>query len=340
MNSKTAHILIVDDEAPITSLLSRILSRQGYTCTTANNAQEARSCLKAQEFQLVLSDIVMPGESGIDLIKHINDAYPDMASIMVTALDSPKDAYAVIDSGVYGYITKPFDPGEIIINVRNALRRRELEIDTAAYRMQLEQMVADRTAQLKNALTGIIQAMSLTVESRDPYTGGHQNRVAELAAAIASRLDITTDQIEGIRLAGAIHDLGKISVPAEILSKPTLLTPLELALIKTHPQVAYDILKGIEFPWPIAQMVLQHHEKMNGSGYPQGLSGGEIILEARIMCIADVVEAMASHRPYRAALGIDAALEEIVKNRGELYDVGAANALSRINAETLKQLLN
>ncbi|MBW1768368.1 MAG: HD domain-containing protein [Deltaproteobacteria bacterium] len=253
--------------------------------------------------------------------------------MILTAIDDPKTADAAIEAGTYGYIIKPFNPNELIINIRNALRRRKLEIANRLYRQDLEQIVEDRTVRLQGALEGIIHAMTRTVEARDPYTAGHQQRVATLAVAIAMEMNIPQDQIEGIRMAGMIHDLGKISVPAEILSKPTRLTDIEFALIKAHPRVGYDILQEIDFPWPIALMVLQHHEKINGSGYPQGLSGEDILLEARILCVADVVEAMASHRPYRPALGIEKALDEISKNRKVLYDPEVADACLRLFKE-------
>jgi putative nucleotidyltransferase with HDIG domain len=173
----------------------------------------------------------------------------------------------------------------------------------------------------------------LTVERRDPYTAGHQHRVANLAAAIANEIGLSEEQIDGVRMASVIHDLGKIHVPAEILSRPGRLTENEFSIIKTHPQTGYDILKTEEFPWPVAQIVLQHHERMDGSGYPSSLSGEEILLEARILAVADVVEAMASHRPYRPALGIDKALEEISKNKGVLYDAKVADACLRLFTE-------
>ncbi|MDQ1336624.1 MAG: Response regulator [Thermodesulfobacteriota bacterium] len=321
-----SNILIVDDEEQIRRMLSRILERQGYTCTLSADAGEARKCLKSHTFDLVLCDVNMPGESGIDLARHIDAVYEDTAVIMVTGVDDPQVADTAIEVGIYGYIIKPLDVNEVLINIRNSLRRRELEITNRMYRHDLEQMVAERTASLRRAMDGIIRAMGLTVESRDPYTSGHQQRVAVLSAAIAGEMGLSQDQTDGIRLAGMIHDLGKITVPAGILSKPTHLTDIEFALIKTHPQVGYDILKEIEFPWPIAQIVHQHHEKMDGSGYPQGLSGEAILLEARILCVADVVEAMASHRPYRPAIGLDKALEEIADNAGRLYDPGAVQA--------------
>jgi PAS domain S-box-containing protein len=186
---------------------------------------------------------------------------------------------------------------------------------------------------LKKSLGATINAMAVTVETRDPYTAGHQRRVADLALAISVEMNLKREQIDSIRMASMIHDIGKISIPSEILSKPSKLTNLEFDLIKTHSQSGYDILKDIEFPWPLADFVLQHHERMNGSGYPRNLKGDEIFLEALIMAVADVVEAMASYRPYRPALGIELALEEIEKNKGILYDDAVVNACLKLFRE-------
>lgn len=186
---------------------------------------------------------------------------------------------------------------------------------------------------LRRTLEATVQAMAVTVESRDPYTAGHQRRVADLARAIALEMNFSADRIDGIMTAALVHDLGKICVPAEILSKPTGLTNLEFELIKTHPQAGCDILKDIEFPWPIARMILEHHERMDGSGYPKHLKGDEILMEARILAVSDVVESMGSHRPYRPTLGMDAALEEIERNRGTLYDPDVTDACLRIFRE-------
>ncbi len=182
------------------------------------------------------------------------------------------------------------------------------------------------TRRLLKALEGIVQAMAVTVEMRDPYTAGHQRRVAKLAGMIAREMGLTRDQINGVELAGLIHDLGKIKVPAEILTHPSNLSEAEFNIIKTHPAAGYDILKNIDFPWPVAAAVLQHHERIDGSGYPDGITGEDIIIEAKILAVADVVEAIASHRPYRAALGIDTALAEIAKNKGKLYEPAAVEA--------------
>ncbi len=186
---------------------------------------------------------------------------------------------------------------------------------------------------LRNALVGTVRAIAAIVETRDPYTAGHQRQAGDLAINIATEMGLSINRIEGLRMAAIIHDLGKISVPSEILSKPSELTNLEFELIKTHAQAGHEILKDIEFPWPVARIVFQHHERMDGSGYPQMLKGEDILLEARILAVADVVEAMSSHRPYRASLGIEAALEEIEKNKGILYDAAVVDACLRLFRE-------
>ena len=200
-------------------------------------------------------------------------------------------------------------------------------------RLQAEMALKQAREEMLRVMQETVQALAYTIELRDPYTAGHQRRVADLACAIAKEIGLSEEQIEGLRLAATIHDIGKMQVPIEILSKPEKLNEIEFDIIKTHPQVGYDVLKTIEFPWPVAQIVLQHHERMDGSGYPQGLLGEEIILEARILAVADVVEAMASDRPYRPALGIDKALEDILQNKGILYDTEVVDACNRLFTE-------
>ena len=191
---------------------------------------------------------------------------------------------------------------------------------------------------LRQAFGATIKVMVSAVEVRDPYTAGHQLRSADLARSIATEMGLSQEKIDGIRLAAFIHDIGKLSIPAEILSKPTKLTNVEFSLIKEHARIGYEMLKNVESPWPIAQIVYQHHERMDGSGYPRNLKGDEIILEARIMAVADVVEAMASHGPYRPGLGIEAALEEIKKNKGIFYDDAVADACLKLFREKGYQL--
>jgi HD-GYP domain-containing protein (c-di-GMP phosphodiesterase class II) len=245
-------------------------------------------------------------------------------------------------------------------------KEMEVEDELKKHRDQLEAVVQERTAELtklneqlkleiverklaeerlqqsynklQQNLDETVNAMSLTVEERDPYTAGHQRRTADLAMTLAAEMGLSAHVVKGIQMAGLIHDIGKISVPAEILSKPGGLNKAEIQLIRRHPQVAYDILKKIDFPWPVDLIVLQHHERIDGSGYPQGLTGGETIVEARILSVADVVETIASHRPYRPALGIEKALEEISTNCGTLYDPHVVEACLRLFREGSYQL--
>jgi PAS domain S-box-containing protein len=200
-------------------------------------------------------------------------------------------------------------------------------------RKQAEEKLKQTLESLRKAIGTTIQVMVSAVETRDPYTAGHQIRSAELARAIAAEMGLPQDKIDGIRMAGSIHDIGKLSIPAEILSKPTKLSEIEFSLIKEHANRGYEILKDVESPWPLAEIVYQHHERMDGSGYPRKRKGEEILIEARILSVADVVEAMASHRPYRPALGLNAALEEIEKNRGTHYDKAVADACLRLFRE-------
>jgi PAS domain S-box-containing protein/putative nucleotidyltransferase with HDIG domain len=200
-------------------------------------------------------------------------------------------------------------------------------------RKQAEEQLRESYEQVRKSLWGTVNALATAVEKRDPYTAGHQKKVADLAAAVATRMGLSEDQVSGIHMAGLIHDIGKIYVPAEILSKPTELNNIEKMMIQTHPEAGYDVLSAVDFPWPVAETVLQHHERMNGSGYPRGLTGEDISLDARIVAVADVVEAMVSHRPYRPANAREKALDEIRKNRGVLYDADAADAILKMLIE-------
>ncbi|MFZ5453406.1 MAG: HD domain-containing phosphohydrolase [Thermodesulfobacteriota bacterium] len=195
-----------------------------------------------------------------------------------------------------------------------------------------EEMMHTTLDKLQRAFEGAVQAMSITMEMKDLYTSGHQQRVSRLSCALAAEMGLPEERIEGLRVAGLLHDLGKIAVASEILSKPGKINEYEFAIIKAHPQVGYDILKTIEFPWPVAEVVLQHHERLDGSGYPAGLKEPEILLEAKILGVADVVEAMSSHRPYRPACGLTLALEEITRHKGVAYEPEVVDACLKLFA--------
>jgi diguanylate cyclase (GGDEF)-like protein len=211
------------------------------------------------------------------------------------------------------------------------LKQRALELEQSeADREQAEEALRISLRQVRRVMQTTVRVLGLVVSARDLYTAEHQKRTTDLVRAIAKEMGLSRDRIDGIRIASSVHDIGKISLPSEILSKPTKLNAAEFSLIKEHARQGYEILKDVESPWPLSQIVYQHHERIDGSGYPRGLKGGEIIIEARILAVADVVESIASDRPYRPTLGIEAALEEIVKNRGILYDEAAADACLRL----------
>jgi putative nucleotidyltransferase with HDIG domain len=338
-------------------------------CSQAEDALDAfRTAVEeGKHFAVTFLDLRMPpGPDGIWLAERIRALDPYTEIVMVTGYSDTsttpdKIASRVPPTDKLLYLQKPFHNLEIqhfaaslstkwlgeieLRKIRNDLEGRieQRTIELIKLNEQLKQDIARRENaeaevqsslnKLRSAMGGVVQAMALTVERRDPYTAGHQRRVSDLARGVAAEMALTAHQIDGIRMAGLIHDLGKICVPAEILSKPGQLTEIEHTLIKDHPQVGYEILKEIEFPWPVAQIVLQHHERIDGSGYPVGLSGDDIIIEAKTLAVADVVEAMASHRPYRPTLGRDMALEEISQNRGVLYDPDVVDACMKLLQE-------
>jgi putative nucleotidyltransferase with HDIG domain len=244
----------------------------------------------------------------------------DFKAVIALPLTVEGKAIGILD--IYAKDPAAFDPEEVRLleELAGGVAFGIWSLRTDRERQRAETEVQRSLEKLKKALDGTVLAVAKTVEMRDPYTAGHQRQVAELAAAIAQEMGFSAERVEGMRVLGCLHDIGKIAIPAEILSKPGRLSPMEFTLIKDHPRVGYEIIKGIDFPFPLAEGILQHHERLNGSGYPQGILGPAIIPEAKILAVADVVEAMASHRPYRRSLGLDQALEEISRNRGILYD--------------------
>ena len=276
---------------------------------------------------VILSDIIMPRQPGTSLLKMIRSDYPDTQVIMITGEPTVETAVEAVRYNARDYLSKPISRDDLIKAVRHASNfkqlldeKRKLEQDIREHNENLERIVEERTKKLRQAMTNTVFATAAMIELRDPYTAGHQRRVGDLARAIGRESGLPEDTLEGLYMVGCIHDVGKITVPSDILNKPGRLSTPEYEIIKEHPQKGYELLKDFEMPWPVAEIVHQHHERLDGSGYPCGLKGDEIRFETRIISVADVVEAMMSHRPYRASLGLDAALDEITAAHDAYYD--------------------
>lgn len=335
------------------SFISKLSQSDGMNVIAASGTGRDIGCLvnkadaeaRTNEMKVrgIWAELIREDRSVIknDLVSHADqfrtpEGYPELTGCMSVPLKSSDEYFGSIcvcnKQSAYDRedleIVETIAPVivEALLHKRAQLRETQKTRNLARAEEKLKESLAD----VHKAMGGVIQAFSFTVESRDPYTAGHQLRVSDLAGAIADEMGLDYGRIEVIRMGGSIHDLGKIQVPAEILSKPGKLTPLEFEMIKLHPKTGYEILKDVDFPWDIARSVLQHHERLDGSGYPDGISGEDIEMESRIIAVADVVEAMVSHRPYRPALGIDNALAEIVSKRGVAFDDAAVDACERI----------
>ncbi len=312
-------ILVVDDEESCRTLLQDYFQITGYLVKGASDAAEALEILSQDKIDLVVSDIRMNGKNGVELMQKAHKDYPDIPFIIMTGY-APQYSYEdIINAGATDFIAKPFSLGELKAKILRIQKEKKTQ-------RQLQQTLT----RVKTLFRDTVGALATTLEKRDPYTAGHQRQVNDLACAIAREMGLEKGRVEAMCLAALVHDIGKINVPASILSKPGILKDYEMGLIRVHSQVGYDIMNNIEFPWPVAEMILQHHERLNGSGYPQGLVGQEILVEARIIGVADVVEAMTAHRPYRPALGLSTALEEISKNKGILYDIEIVDACIKL----------
>lgn len=332
-----ARVLIVDDEKSIRLTLAEFLRKEGHEVETAEEVDQALVLLIKTDFDLVITDIIMPRISGIELLQKIRQSKPDTQVIIMTGEPTVETAVKAVQAGAYDYISKPIVKNMLIKVVTQALhlkdvtdKKKILEDMNKKYRRNLENLVEERTKDLHDSMQSTIMVLASMVTLRDAYTAGHQMRVGNLAAEIGKEMDLPQGMIEGLRVTGYLHDIGKVTLPAEILAKPGKITKLEFEIIKTHAAQGYEILKDIRLPWPIADVIYQHHERKDGSGYPDGLKNEEIMMEARVLIVADVVEAMSSHRPYRTSLGIEAALQEIRENSGTLYDADVSEACLRL----------
>ena len=329
-------LLVVDDDYLNRSLLSDILKVENYSVEAVCDGPQALEALNAKPFDLVLLDLIMPEMDGLQVLQRIRSdiALQHIPVIVISGINEMDLIARSIQMGAADYLPKPINSILLRARISASLKTKKLNDEQVEYRKRLkdynrmlERRVQDQVWQieeslkkLQNTLEMTVLALSSLVERRDPYTAGHQQRVSQLTHAIGKKLDFSSHRLEGLRVAAMLHDIGKVAVPAEILSKPGRLSKAEMGIVREHPEIGYEILKSIDFPWPIADMVLQHQERINGAGYPAGLTGQEMLLESKLIQVADVVEAMASHRPYRPSLGLDKAVEEIVSNSGILYD--------------------
>ncbi len=327
-------VLIVEDTTTnIDILVSTLKSR--YSLGIAKNGSTAIDYAAKHLPDLILLDIMMPEMDGHEVCKILkkNPLTKGIPVIFITAMSDQKNKTRGFDLGAVDYITKPFHGEEIIRRIQTHIDIKKMGEELRDQNVILEMKVDEKTADLQTLLETVIDAFALIVEIQDPYTAGHQQRVARLSTSIAREMGLEKGQRAALRFAGVLHDIGKIRIPASILSRPGELLETEFELIKTHSRIGFDILKRMPFPWRLADIVLQHHERLDGSGYPRGLTGGEILIEAGIIAVADVTEAMSAHRPYRAALGMDAAMEVLKKGKGAVFDPEVVGACLKLIKE-------
>jgi putative two-component system response regulator len=342
-------VLIVDDQAPLRQWAERVLGDQGYACAGAGDAQAARARLREQAYDLALLDVTMPGESGVQLLVDIRMAHPECAVVMVTGEDSVELAMAAIEHGAYGYIVKPAERGELLINVANALHRRRLELETRRLLGSLYVAATERGEQLEEAMQELrikenevwasqaetIFRLARLVEYRDRDTGRHLQRMSAYCELLARARGLPGEQCELIRLASQLHDVGNVAISDRILLKPGKLTERELETIKTHAEIGYEMLCGSssEVVQLGARIARSHHERWDGTGYPRGLVGEEIPLEGRIAAVADVFDALTSDRVYRSAFPFKVAVETMRAERGTHFDPEVLDAFIEELAE-------
>jgi len=325
-------LLIVDDEPAIRSLLRQKLSREGYQCEEANGAEQALNMLATSSIALVILDIKMPGKSGIELLPEIKSVYPDTAIIMATAINDINVAVECLKQGADDYICKPFNLDEVSLSVQRALEKRRLQLEVRDYQQFLEERVEEQTGEIKKLFLGAIEALVSALEAKDKYTGGHSRRVTEIALALGNELGLSVKDMDDLRWGSLLHDIGKIAIHQVIQNKPGKLTSEEYEHIMTHTHVGALIVRPL-VNGKISEMIEHHHDHYDGSGLHQVIAGSDIPLEARILAVADAFDAMTSDRPYRSAMSIVEATDEIKRCAGTQFDPAVVSALLK-TAET------
>ena len=327
------NLLIVDDEPGVCLLLREWLTDAGFSCQTALSGNEALAILREREIGAIISDLSMPGVSGLELLARVRQNYPHTAFLMATGVGDIRLAVQAMKQGADDYLMKPFQLDAVVANVTRALEVRHLEFELENYRTRLEEMVGERTGQLQAALEHISQIYDETLEAlgaaldlKDGDTAGHARRVTRYCLEIAKAMGCSQDEMLQLKRGAYLHDIGKIAIPDAILLKPAKLTSEEMSVMWAHPYIGYEFVGRISFLSGAAEIVLTHHERFDGSGYPRRLMGDDIPLGARIFAVADTLDAMTSDRPYRHALPYSAAREEILQQSGRQFDPRVVDA--------------
>jgi len=326
------HILIVDDEEMIRDLLSSALLQDEYVCHQASNVEEAFALLDEQPVELVISDIMMPGRSGVELLRDLKKIDPDIAVLMITGLSDMNTAMECVHLGADDYITKPFGINRVVLTVKNLIERRRLAIEKKNYQISLEFKVHEQTAQIRKAMTELSYAYESTLtalvkalDAREKEVGSHSERVMNFAVFLGGKRGMVGREIQDLAKGALLHDIGKIGISDNILLKPGQLDDNEWIEMRKHPQVGYAILSEIDFLKGPAEIILSHHERFDGTGYPKQLKGEEIPIGSRIFSVIDTLDAMTSDRPYRKALPFDIVTSEIIKYRCTQFDPAIAD---------------
>ena len=327
IDSAAARVLVVDDEPAVRKMLTTLLSQAGVPCSAAANAREALTMLEKTSFQAVISDLRMGATSGLELLQEVRAHFPNLAFIMATGVDDVRVGVQAMKLGADDYLLKPFDIDVVLASLQRALERKQLEREVENYRRHLEEMVSQRTQELQAAMTELEHSHSATLEAlgsaidlRDGPTAGHSRRVLLYSVKIAEAIGGMEDQLKTLGMGAWLHDIGKLAIPDGILLKPGALNEQEREIMQRHVALGYDLVKGIPFLADAAEIILAHHERHDGSGYPRGLRGKDIPMFARIFAVADSFDAMTSDRPYRSALPVQTARSVIDAGGGKLFD--------------------
>src|SRR5882762_1367418 len=340
-----ARVLIVDDEASTRKMLAAMLGDAGLQCKTAACAAEGLKVMETEPLDAVLSDLQMPGISGMAFLAEVRPRYRHLAFLMITGMDDIQVGIEAMKKGADDYLVKPLRIEVVMASLERALEKKRLEQEVENYRMHLEGMVGERTQQLKSALLRIersyedtLEALGAAIDLRDSETAGHSRRVAMYSTKIAKELDAAEHELKTIIRGAWLHDIGKLATPDAILLKPGALTQEEWRVMQRHAEIGYDLVKRIPFLAQAAEIILSHHERWDGSGYPRGLKATDIPLGARVFAVADTVDAMTSDRPYRSALSFEEAGEEIRRGSGSRYDSQVADAFLSVGIENWKAM--